>query len=845
MSDFLTWLVSRDVARLAEILRNRPEVLHGSSPADLAAVESRLTQHHAIESALLRQPRPTLQVLTALLLLGGHASVAQCAGVLDQRTAEGDHLDRVREWLGRLEEYGLAWTDADEVAHAAPFVDALLAVPYEWGEPARTILEAFSRDALNPTLKARELARQNSKAATVAVLAEAFGDPARLAKQLERLTPPQRAILAESDSVDLAPRIADHRWITERAEAYRAAGEAGLLFSTYAYSPLSGEVPAEVRIALRDERLPFDPMAPSLPTTDVSADMVERESKAALELFNDASLTVLDHIRGQPLKGLQNGGVGAREITRVAKASRVDPSVVRLVLDLACAAGLVEQDGPVLWWGDVTRAWRDLDAGSRVTLLIEQWLRIPRSPTQSHDASGKSLPVGDQTRDCPLCRDGRITTLGEWAQRESAVADAAMAAQVAWSRPLTHTSHREVAPKPDSWEYGWRGRRSVSRASSAPPMLMTDDRPSLGTIADEARLLGLVAHGAGTPLLRRLLADDRPALLALADAMLPAAARTATFGSDLTAVVVGPPTGELSALLDSCADREGRGGAATWRFSTASVRRALDTGSTAAQLAYRLTEVAASGLPQPLSYLLADVGRRHGTLQVAAALAVIRCEDQALLMEVTVDRKLRKLALRLVAPTIAVSTVGEAETIAALRGAGYLPMPETRELDVAPTDVPEFGHVAADANVIDLARRRPAQGLDAVLRTLQDVRRVGLHRTSATALKAAPTLEDAVSAAARLQGIPHALGSAPIDPRLVAAIRRANRRLAESEIATLAEAILAGESVRIRYRSASSSVTERVVSELELSGHLLGGWCHLRNAERVFRVAEILSVAYP
>jgi hypothetical protein len=40
-------------------------------------------------------------------------------------------------------------------------------------------------------------------------------------------------------------------------------------------------------------------------------------------------------------------------------------------------------------------------------------------------------------------------------------------------------------------------------------------------------------------------------------------------------------------------------------------------------------------------------------------------------------------------------------------------------------------------------------------------------------------------------------------------------------------------------------VTDRIVSELELSGHLLAGWCHLREDERAFRVSEILSVAHP
>jgi len=375
-------------------------------------------------------------------------------------------------------------------------------------------------------------------------------------------------------------------------------------------------------------------------------------------------------------------------------------------------------------------------------------------------------------------------------------------------------------------------------------MLMSDDPPRLDSIADEARLLGLVAHGAATPLLRSVLAGDRTAVVSLADDMLPAAARTATFGSDLTAVVVGPPTGELSSLLDSCADRESRGGAATWRFSTASVRRALDAGVTAPELATRLTAVATTGLPQPLAYLVGDVGRRHGALRVSPARAVIRCDDESLLAEVVVDRKLRALSLRLVAPTVAMSAVGDAETVAALRGAGYLPMPEVPGNGGASTDTVASHRdrmATIDGPVLDLSplrsRRLDAsdEELDAILTALDQ----------AGVVPSGLAAEDPAAAAARLVGVLHAPGTRDTDPGLVAAIRRANRTLSHDEIETLAAAVSRGEAVRIRYRSAGSVVTERVVSELVLSGYLLEGWCHLRNAERAFRVSEILSVAYP
>src|SRR6478735_34496 len=119
MSDYLTWLGSLDEARLAQILGNRPDVLEGSPPADLSAVAARLGQHHTIAAALLRQPRPALQVLTALLLLGGRASVARCAAALEG-AAEGYLFGLVEVWLRRLEDEGLLWVQSDGAVQAAP-----------------------------------------------------------------------------------------------------------------------------------------------------------------------------------------------------------------------------------------------------------------------------------------------------------------------------------------------------------------------------------------------------------------------------------------------------------------------------------------------------------------------------------------------------------------------------------------------------------------------------------------------------------------------------------------------------------------------------------------------------
>jgi hypothetical protein len=146
------------------------------------------------------------------------------------------------------------------------------------------------------------------------------------------------------------------------------------------------------------------------------------------------------------------------------------------------------------------------------------------------------------------------------------------------------------------------------------------------------------------------------------------------FGTDLTAIVTGPPGTELAMLLDRVADREIQGSASTWRFSPASVRRAFDNGQTVSVLLDELASVARGELPQSLTYLLNDVGRRHGEIGVTDVRSVVVGENLALLVELAAHRKLAKLGLRSVAPSVLTSTADAATTLAALRDAGYAPV---------------------------------------------------------------------------------------------------------------------------------------------------------------------------
>src|SRR5439155_21948492 len=148
---------------------------------------------------------------------------------------------------------------------------------------------------------------------------------------------------------------------------------------------------------------------------------------------------------------------------------------------------------------------------------------------------------------------------------------------------------------------------------------------------------------------------------------------TVRLQADLTAVVGGTPAAELAALLDAAADIETRRTAYVWRFSPASVRRALDTGHTATTLLADLKAVATGTLPQPLECLITDVARRHGTVRASTVACCLRSDDTALLAEIAADRRLRTLGLRQLAPTVLAADTDLSDTLAALRKAGYAP----------------------------------------------------------------------------------------------------------------------------------------------------------------------------
>jgi hypothetical protein len=124
------------------------------------------------------------------------------------------------------------------------------------------------------------------------------------------------------------------------------------------------------------------------------------------------------------------------------------------------------------------------------------------------------------------------------------------------------------------------------------------------------------------------------------------------------------------------ADVESPGSATVYRFTPATVRRALDAGWSAGDVHAFLTRVGRGDVPQGLSYLVDDTARRHGLLRAGTAAAYLRCDDEQLLTEVVSDPRLEGLRLRRIAPTVLIAGAAPGPLIEGLRAAGYAPVGE-------------------------------------------------------------------------------------------------------------------------------------------------------------------------
>ncbi|MDT5026067.1 MAG: hypothetical protein QOE61_2493, partial [Micromonosporaceae bacterium] len=642
-------------AQLELVITQRPEALVPPQPDTLAALAARLAAPSAIGSTLFGLSRPQAQVIEALAALGDGCRGADLAALFGLSSDDGD----LAGILASLADRALAWPDGSRIR--TTWLARAWPQPLRLGRPLRAMLEHRRLEEMRRLAGELGTAPHGSKDVILGQIAERLTDQENVRLLVASAPKATRDLLLKT-AWD-GPFLSDHGF----AYGGRTSGPAawavdrGLLGSDGTWGAQL-EMPAEVALALRgpDYRLRLDASAPLSPTVAISVEAVEHEAAAVAGTALARLSALFEECAKAPLALLKMGGVGVRELRRLGKVLGDDEDRVRLWLELADCAGLVAQTEAGLLLTEDYDEWCQEEPAEQFARILECWRGMPAMPLLPPGPDAPKPPALDELVASPMIEVLRTAVIGAVAAlpADSALPDVgAVAELVAWRHPLIAGSYDDPAGLVASI---WR----------------------------EAELLGLIAHHAATSLARALAegdptdgsTDGSTALAAAARDLMPAAQNTVLIQADLTAVVTGTPSGSLAALLDMVADRESRSGAWIWRFSPASVYRALDAGLSNEEILGSLCRVAVGGkLPQPLAYLIADAGRRHGVVRVRPVACVLRCVDPGLLTEILHAKSLRKLNLARLAPTVLASAAPVAETLKALRAAGYAPTGENSD----------------------------------------------------------------------------------------------------------------------------------------------------------------------
>ena len=447
-------------------------------------------------------------------------------------------------------------------------------------------------------------------------------------------------------------------------------------------------LPRHVALALRGDRIaPGDPLRP--PTPEL-APISERADASALASANELieRIDELGHLMGsEPPRMLKSHALGVRELRRIATALGTDRDDTILLLEFAYAAKLIgvtepgSRDSGDLFYAPTLAfdAWRFADPAMRWAHLVLAWFGTDRAPgligdtppsAKGESSLGPPAVFGIAAASGAL-RTVRHTTLDLLARYRQAETPAGVPADdltalVRWRHPL-----RDPDLLTDGVEMAVREAAALGVISQQPEITLS----AAGAALWHAWRTHPAEHG-------RLQTDDlaenpdTAAALTALGAALPPSAHELLLQADLTAVVPGRLDGALADLMRSAAVLESRGGAAVFRFTTDSVRRHLDSGETADDLLAALARHSATGVPQPLDYLIRDVARRHGRIRVGSLTTFIVSDDITALDAVEHDTSVTGLGLRRLAPTVLAAVAAKHTVVSALRRAGHAPVAE-------------------------------------------------------------------------------------------------------------------------------------------------------------------------
>ena len=676
-----------DDAGLARLLALRPD-LAAPAPRDWSTLASRAGAWPSARDAYRGLNRAGARVAEALCLLPPPVELAELAVLLEVAEDDAD----LATALVALEERALAFRLGRGQVRLLPSLRQL-AYPAGLGPPLASLLHSMTGPALEQLAVRLGAKPAKLMAETRDVIAGILADPTTVGPLIDG-APAGVADLAARAAADgpLVSVPGGLYGVTDRTPAGWMVNR-GLLTVVDYYTAV---MPREPIIALRGGRV-FPPgglRRPALAPAPVDAVAVDRTAaERATRLVADVA-AVLDQWSSEPAAVLKAGGMGVRELRRAAKATDRSETEAARIVELVAVAGLAGADFgsahvlPTHAYDD----WLALDTPARWARLATAWLEAELHLSLAGAIGEKNKPIAPLLHRAPE-RDAR--------RRRDVVLGVLAEVAPGGAAPRAAVRDRAQWDSPGAWTGG----------PAAPATLVY-------WALTEAEMLGVSALGSLSTAGRALLAGQAETAVAALAAIVPPAVAEFVIQADLTAVIAGEPAPAMRAELDLLADVESKGAATVYRFSEQSVRRAFDTGRTATGILRFLEGHATRGVPQPLEYLVNDLGRRFGNVRVGTVATYVRSDDPALLAEVVAARAASKLRLRSIAPTVLVSDMDAATVTSTLQAAGYLPAREAPDGGILLT-APATHRLAPTR----FPPRRPAPAAD-IPALVADLRRV-------------------------------------------------------------------------------------------------------------------------
>src|SRR5690625_170863 len=626
------------------LLGARPD-LATPPPGSLPGLAARALTRPSVERALSGLDTFQLQALEAAAVLD-HSLLPGPVTAAAVRRALGGKVpaDAVRGALTLLKEQLLVLGSARSLRVPAEVFAALGPFPAGLGPSLQETLA--QRGDLSDSERELWTARLTSSAELTPVL-ESAPAPARAVLDLLTWGPPVGSRGGGTDRADTSP-IA---WLISRG-LLATAGDSHVV------------LPREIALHLRNGRT-HRRVSTTPPPLHTAPPTGFRPALGNAQKFVDSSageritevLQLIDLLialweDGGPT--LRTGGVGVRELRRIAGELDLPETEAAFLLEVAASAQLIAlREGDENWVPSREhRIWAQHSVAEKWVQLAWAWLHSPRATWligQRHQGQIVApLQPGIDRAWIPHLRQRTLDI-------------------------LARTEPGAVPNQDDIYaQLKWRSPRS------APHEL------AVNRFLEHAQWLGVLGAGAATTAARALLEATQAADLELEDAAIGRAVKSVTRAlpaevdevmvqGDLSIIVPGRPAPSL-AWLWQVARVEQRGAAQVLRLTEESVRHALDAGWKASTILDKLTAATRTEVPQPVAYLLRDVERQFGQVRAHRAQSVITTTHAASASEIHANPNFTELKFELVAPTVLISPAPLPEVLATLRAHGHSPL---------------------------------------------------------------------------------------------------------------------------------------------------------------------------